>query len=287
MYFYTLATLISIFILVIVYYPYFAAVLFPLGGIVYLVSSFYRSTAREIKRHEAVLRSKVFSAFGEALSGTSTIRAYGVQHTARLKLEMAIDSMNAAYFLTFSAQAWLSLRLDVVGSMLALTTCLLVVTNNFKVNPSTSAVVLSYILQSVGLIQFMVKQLAEMENSMNSTERVYHYGHELVLEEPPGASKLQTPPPTWPEQGEIKFEGAEMRYRDGLPLVLKGMDLHVKSSERIGVIGRTGAGKSSIMSCIFRLVELSGGKIIIDGLDISKLRLQDLRRRLAIIPQGK
>jgi len=113
---------------------------------------------------------------------------------------------------------------------------------------------------------------------MNSTERIYHYGNELPSEETHGSSNVQSPPSTWPEHGEIKFEQAEMRYRPGLPLVLKGMELHVKGGERIGVIGRTGAGKSSIMSCIFRMVELCGGRISIDGLDISKLRLQDQHR---------
>lgn len=286
MYSWTFISLISIWILVIIYYPYFAAILVPLAGIVYFAAYFYRSTAREVKRYEAILRSKVFSAFGESLAGTSTIRAYGVQDIASLRLTTAIDDMNSAYFLTFSAQSWLSIRLDVVGTLLSLSTCLLVVTDSLRVVPSTSAVVLTYVVSSVGLIQFMVKQLSEMENSMNSTERLYHYGHELPLEESPEASKFESPPSTWPEQGEVRFEGAEMRYRDGLPLVLKGMDLHVRGGERIGVIGRTGAGKSSIMSCLFRLVELSGGRIVIDGLDISKLRLSDLRTRLAIIPQG-
>lgn len=287
MYTLTLATVISIVVLIIVYYPIFAAVMVPMVGVFYFAAAFYRASAREIKRHEAVRRSKVFSAFGEALSGTSTIRAYGVQEIARLKLENAIDEMNSAYFLTFAAQCWLSIRLDIVGNVLALTTCLLVVTDKFKINPSTSAVILSYVLQLIGMIQFMVKQLAEMENSMNSTERIYHYGNELPAEEPPEASQFPSPPSNWPEHGEIKFESAEMRYRPGLPLVLKGLDLQVRGGERIGVIGRTGAGKSSIMSCLFRLVELSGGRIEIDGLDISKLRLKDLRSRLSIIPQGR
>lgn len=283
----TIASMISIFVLVIVYYPYFAAAVVPMLGVIYFAACFYRASAREVKRHEALRRSYVFSAFGEALSGTSTIRAYGVEAAARLRLENAIDDMNGAYFITFATQCWLSIRLDAVASLLALITTLLVVTNKFRVNPSTSALVLSYVLQSIGLIQFMVKQLAEVENNMNSTERIYHFGNELPSEELPGPLDIQIPPQTWPEHGEIQFEKAEMRYRQGLPLVLKGMDLHVKGGERIGIIGRTGAGKSSIMSCIFRLVELSGGRIVIDGLDISKIRLQDLRSRLAIIPQGK
>jgi ABC-type multidrug transport system fused ATPase/permease subunit len=117
---------------------------------------------------------------------------------------------------------------------------------------------------------------------MNSTERIHHYGTQLEEEAPLRMGDVR---PTWPEHGEIVFDNVEMRYRDGLPLVLKGLSMHVRAGERIGVVGRTGAGKSSIMSALFRLQELSGGSIVVDGLDISKVGLHDLRSKLAIIPQ--
>jgi ATP-binding cassette subfamily C (CFTR/MRP) protein 1 len=121
-----------------------------------------------------------------------------------------------------------------------------------------------------------------VENNMNSTERIHHYGTQLEEEAPPHMGEVR---PTWPEHGEIVFDNVEMRYRDGLPLVLKGLSMHVRAGERIGVVGRTGAGKSSIMSALFRLQELSGGSIVVDGLDISQVGLHDLRSKLAIIPQ--
>ncbi|KAK0950207.1 ATP-binding cassette transporter yor1 [Friedmanniomyces endolithicus] len=132
------------------------------------------------------------------------------------------------------------------------------------------------------MIQFTVRQLAEVENNMNSTERIHYYGTELEEEAPLHLADVR---PTWPEKGEIVFKDVEMRYRAGLPLVLKGLSLHVHGGERIGVVGRTGAGKSSIMSTVFRLIELSGGSITIDGVDIATVGLHDLRSRLAIIPQ--
>jgi ATP-binding cassette subfamily C (CFTR/MRP) protein 1 len=132
------------------------------------------------------------------------------------------------------------------------------------------------------MIQFTVRQLAEVENNMNSTERIHHYGSQLEEEAPLHMGEVR---PTWPEHGEIVFDKVEMRYRDGLPLVLKGLSMHVHAGERIGVVGRTGAGKSSIMSALFRLQELSGGSIAIDGVDIGKIGLHDLRSKLAIIPQ--
>ncbi|KAF3005742.1 hypothetical protein E8E13_006603 [Curvularia kusanoi] len=283
MYFLTLAMIISVFILIISYYYYYAIALGPLFLFFLFSAAFYRSSAREVKRHEAVLRSTVFARFGEAVMGTPTIRAYGLQNQFSRTVREALDDMNSAYYLTFANQRWLSTRLDVVGILLVFTTGILVVTSRFNVNPSIAGLVLSYILTIVQMIQFTVRQLAEVENNMNSTERIYHYGTQLE-EEAALHTDVQLRP-TWPEHGEIIFENVEMRYRAGLPLVLKGLSMHVRAGERIGVVGRTGAGKSSIMSALFRLQELAAGSITIDGMDISKIGLQNLRENLAIIPQ--
>lgn len=171
---------------------------------------------------------------------------------------------------------------NLASNLLVFVTGILVVTSRFDINPSISGLVLSYILSIVQMLQFTVRQLAEVENGMNATERLHYYGTYLEEEAPLHTIEVRK---SWPESGEIIFDNVEMRYRPGLPLVLKGLSMHVKGGERIGVVGRTGAGKSSIMSTLFRLVELSGGSIKIDGIDISTIGLQDLRSRLAIIPQ--
>lgn len=235
-----------------------------------------------MKRYESVLRSVVFARFGEALSGTACIRAYGLQNRFIQTVRAAIDDMDSAYYLTISNQRWLSVRLDTVGNLLVLTTAILVVTSRFNVSPSISGLVLSYILSITQLLQFTVRQLAEVENAMNATERIHYYGTQLEEEAPLRLAEVRE---SWPERGEIVFSNVQMRYRKNLPLVLQGLDMHVQGGERIGVVGRTGAGKSSIMTALFRLVELSGGSITVDGVDISKIGLQDLRSRLAIIPQ--
>jgi ABC-type multidrug transport system fused ATPase/permease subunit len=282
MYFMTLAMIISVFILIIAYYYYYAIALGPLFVLFMFSAAYYRASAREVKRHESVLRSTVFARFGEAVFGTPTIRAYGLQKQFSRSVRDAIDDMNSAYYLTFANQRWLSVRLDVIGILLVFTTGILVVTSRFSVDPSIAGLVLSYILTIVQMIQFTVRQLAEVENNMNATERIHHYGTQLEEEAPLHMGEVR---PTWPEHGEIVFDNVQMRYREGLPLVLKGLKMHVKAGERIGVVGRTGAGKSSIMSTLFRLVELSGGSITIDGVDISTIGLHDLRSKLAIIPQ--
>jgi ABC-type multidrug transport system fused ATPase/permease subunit len=173
-------------------------------------------------------------------------------------------------------------RLDIIGNLLVFTTGILVVTARFSVSPSISGLVLSYILSIVQMIQFTVRQLAEVENGMNATERLHYYGNKLDEEAPLHTVEVAK---SWPQHGEIIFDNVQMRYREGLPLVLQGLSMHVKGGERIGIVGRTGAGKSSIMFTLFRLVEISGGSITIDGMNISKIGLADLRSRLAIIPQ--
>jgi ATP-binding cassette subfamily C (CFTR/MRP) protein 1 len=282
MYFITLTMIISVFILIIVYFHYFAIALGPLFIIFLFASSYYRASAREMNRHEAVLRSHVFARFGESVSGTASIRAYGLQKYFSQRLRDAIDDMDSAYFLTFANQRWLSTRLDAIGNLLVFTTGILVVTSRFNVSPSIAGLVLSFVLAIVQMIQFTVRQLAEVENKMNATERIHYYGSELAEEAP---LKLKQVEDSWPQSGSIAFDNVQMRYRAELPLVLQGLSMQVKGGERIGIVGRTGAGKSSIMSALFRLTELSGGQIRIDDIDIATVGLHDLRSRLAIIPQ--
>ncbi|KAJ5980294.1 hypothetical protein N7481_007592 [Penicillium waksmanii] len=278
----TMTMIISVMVLIIVFFYYFVIALVPLFILFLLASNYYRASAREMKRHEAVLRSMVYARFSEAISGTACIRAYGVENQFRTSIRSSIDVMNGAYFLTFSNQRWLSVRLDAVATALVFVIGVLVVTSRFNVSPSISGLVLSYILAIAQMLQFTVRQLAEVENNMNATERVHYYGTELEEEAPLHLTEVSS---SWPEKGRIVFDDAKMRYRDGLPLVLQGLSMDVRGGERIGIVGRTGAGKSSIMSALFRLTELSGGTIHIDDINIATVGLHDLRSRLAIIPQ--
>ncbi|KAJ9652888.1 ATP-binding cassette transporter yor1 [Neophaeococcomyces mojaviensis] len=282
MYFLTCAMIISVFALIIAFFHFFAVALGPLLIVFLFASNYYRASARELKRHESVLRSVVFARFSESVSGVASIRAYGLQKYFQNRIRDAVDQMDSAYFLTFANQRWLSTRLDLIGNLLVLTTGVLVVTDRFNVNPSIAGLVLSYILAIVQMIQFTVRQLAEVENNMNATERLHYYGSQLEQEAP---LKLKEVPDSWPHSGAITFDHVEMRYRAELPLVLQGLSMSIRGGERIGIVGRTGAGKSSIMSALFRLTELSGGQIKIDDINIAEVGLQDLRSRLAIIPQ--
>ena len=199
-----------------------------------------------------------------------------------MRIHEAIDSMNGAYFLTFASRGWLNTRLDFVGNLSILVTGILIASCRFQASPSTAGMVLSYVLSISLQITFAVRMYSDLENQMNSVERVDYYGANLEEEAALHSAEIR---PGWPEKGRITFSDVHMRYRPGLPLVLNGLSMDVQGGERIGIVGRTGAGKSSIMTALFRLTELSSGIITIDGVDIASIGLQDLRTRLAIIPQ--
>jgi ABC-type multidrug transport system fused ATPase/permease subunit len=191
---------------------------------------------------------------------------------------------NRAYWLTVTNQRWLGIRLDFLGTLLTFAVALLVVGTRFSISPSQTGVTLSYIISVQQAFGWMVRQSAELENDMNSVERIIHYA-EQIEQEAAYEIKDAKPPKEWPASGAIEINNMVMSYRPELPAVIKGISMNVRGGEKIGIVGRTGAGKSTIMTALFRIVELTSGTISIDGLDISKMGLADLRRNIAIIPQ--
>lgn len=285
MFLYTIAIVTSIIVLLSVYFHWFLVAPPPLAAAFLYATAYYRSSATQLKRHEATLRGVMFARFGESVTGVPTIRAYGVQSQAIKRVYDAIDDMDAAYLLTLTNQRWVTCRLDIVAILAVTTAGLMVVLLRNKVDPSVSGLVLSYCLAITQMMQLAVRQLSEVENAMISTERMHEYGTELPREpspQPPGAPAVS---PSWPDRGEIIMTDAQLRYRPDLPLVLGGLNMSIRAGERIGIVGRTGAGKSSISTALFRLVELSAGTITIDSLNIAEIPLLDLRSRISIIPQ--
>jgi ABC-type multidrug transport system fused ATPase/permease subunit len=278
------ANIIGVFILVIIYLPWFALAIVFLMSLFFCASIYYRSSAREIKRLDSTGRSVVISHFSETLSGVSTIVAYGAQKQFLKHNEKAINRMNSAYFLTLVNQHWLAMRLDMIGCAILIFVTILCATRTFHISPSAVGLIISYLLQIVGMMTFLVRELATVENNMNAVERIHHYGMKLDQEAAYNIPET-APPDNWPEHGAIKFKNVTMSYRPSLPPVLKNISLDIKKGEKIGICGRTGAGKSTIMTALYRLVEPSSGSIIIDDIDISTLGLHELRSKLSIIPQ--
>ncbi|KAL1937459.1 hypothetical protein VTO73DRAFT_13182 [Trametes versicolor] len=280
----TLGNILGAVILIAIVLPWFLIAVGVVGVAYVWAAMFYRASARELKRLDALLRSSLYSHFSESLSGLATIRAYGETDRFLEENRKRVDIENRAYWLTVTNQRWLGIRLDLMGIFLTFVVAMLTVGTRFTISPSQTGVVLSYIISVQQAFGWLVRQSAEVENDFNSVERIVHYVRELE-QEPAHLIADRKPPALWPAQGQIELKNVVLKYRPELPAVLKGLSMSVRPGEKVGIVGRTGAGKSSIMTTLYRLVELSEGSIVIDGVDISTIGLKDLRDGLAIIPQ--
>lgn len=256
-----------------------------------LLAIYYRATARETERLEAVFRSDVLSRIVEGLSGAPTLRAYGMFGDFNLKLLTGLDRMNSAAFATVAIQRWLSLRQDAMTILSLIVLGALIILNREAQHPAASGVSLSLMINALQVIQVVVREWAEVESAMNATERLHAYSSIIPLGEsdrghdPSAESSQKLPPKNWPTTGDIVLTDVSMRYRADLPDSLRQLNLHVYAGEHVAIVGRTGAGKSSIVNALFRFNTLSGGHIFIDGQDISQIPLDSLRKALAIVPQ--
>ncbi|PPQ81812.1 hypothetical protein CVT25_013648 [Psilocybe cyanescens] len=278
----TFSSVIGTVALVFYTFPYLGIIFAPLSVLYYIVASYYRRSSVETKRLDSLMRSILYGSFTETLTGLATIRAYREQDRSIKDAERGLDLENRAYYMTISIQRWLAVRLDLFGNILIFGIGLFAAGFRHSVNPSKIGVVLSYTLSITQTFSDMVAQFAQNEQNMNAVERVLHY---TELEAEGDLTTPNDPPPSWPSEGGIKFEDVELAYREGLPLVLKGISFQIRPGEKVGIVGRTGAGKSSLLQALFRTVELKGGKIEIDGRNIREMGLDVLRSRLALVPQ--
>lgn len=209
----------------------------PQTFIVQQVGSSYNSLliqARELKRLDSILRSQVYAHVGETLAGLTTIRAYHKQIDFSKAMETALDVMNRANFIAIINQCWVGLRLDLIGDLLIFVLASLVVSSRFYVSASISGLVLSYCIQALAEIGQLPRLSADVENSMNATERIHHYA--TFIENEPAWHISQTKPrPSWPENGELIIKDVVLRYRDGLPTALNGLSLHIRGGERVAI----------------------------------------------------
>lgn len=279
-----LGNIIGVIVMCIVYLPWFAIAIPFLLFLFVFIADHYQSSGREVKRLEAVQRSFVYNNLSEVLGGLDTIRAYHSQERFLVKSDFLINKMNEASYMVAALQRWVGVSLDLVAVIFALIITLLCVTRQFKISPSSSGVLLTYVLQLPGLLNTVLRALTQTENGMNSAERLVTYALDLPQEAAYRKPEL-SPPENWPEKGVINFENVSFAYRSGLPPVLKNFNLNISSGEKIGICGRTGAGKSTIMSALYRINEVTAGKIFIDNINIAEIGLFELRSKLAIIPQ--
>eukprot|EP00941_MAST-03F_sp_MAST-3F-sp1_P003569 g3569.t1 len=271
--------------------PWMILPLIPIIIGYYFILQFYRQTSRELKRIDSLTSSPIFSHLSETLAGLSSIRSFQVQSQFAGRNSWLIDTNHRAYFHANAANRWLSFRLEALGSLLVCATAVVCLSVLSADDAPMLGLALVYVTQVMGTLSWGVRQVAETETHMNAVERLLEYvdgpnnpsgGFELEA-----ANHMPNDPEStaWPLKGSICFKGLKLRYRPNLPLALRGVHAEIKGGEKIGVCGRTGSGKSSLLVALFRLVEATEGEIIVDGRNISQLGLNTLRSRLAIIPQ--
>ncbi|EXJ72334.1 uncharacterized protein A1O5_04838 [Cladophialophora psammophila CBS 110553] len=266
--------------------PIFLVLAVPLGFVYIMYQKYYLRTSRELKRLDSVSRSPIYAHFQESLGGVSTIRAYRQERRFTLENEWRMDANLRAYFPSVSANRWLAVRLEFIGSVIILAAAvfaIISVTTGSGLSAGMVGLAMSYALQITQSLNWIVRQTVEVETNIVSVERVLEYAN--LPSEAPDVIFKSRPSIGWPAHGQITFKNYSTRYREGLDPVLKDINLNIKAHEKIGVVGRTGAGKSSLTLALFRIIEPISGSISIDGLNTSSIGLLDLRRRLAIIPQ--
>lgn len=264
--------------------PWVLVALLPLGVLYHRTQRFYRHSSRELKRLCSVTLSPLYSHFSETLSGLATIRASHASARFEEESLRRLDQSQRCVFLSNAAMQWLDIRLQMVGvAVVTGISAIAVIQRRYgSVDPGLVGLSLSYSLSITSLLSGLIFSFTQTEMQMVSVERTEEYSTSLPTE--PQDHNTQVPA-SWPDHGQLEFCGAVLCYREGLPNALDGLSLLVHPGEKVGVVGRTGSGKSSLFLAMFRLVELTQGHILLDGLDISTLGLAQLRSRLAIIPQ--
>ncbi|KAL4217443.1 hypothetical protein ACF0H5_023893 [Mactra antiquata] len=279
---YSLFNVLAIFIIIAYSTPIFLSLIVPIGFFYTLLQRFYIVTSRQLKRLESKTRSPIYNNLGESLMGASVIRAFKVQDRFIYESEKRVDSNQEYNFASNTANRWLGFRLEVMGAFIVLVASLFSVIERNNINSAIVGLSVSYALQITGNLNWLVRMISDFETSIISVERIGQYTAnptEAVLHTDYSPSKV------WPANGKIELKSYSTRYREGLNLVLNNINVTFYPGEKIGIVGRTGAGKSSLTLSLFRLLEPSSGRILVDDEDISHLGLYDLRSRLTILPQ--
>ncbi|NWT81963.1 MRP1 protein, partial [Lanius ludovicianus] len=262
--------------------PLFIVVVIPLGYFYFTIQRYYIASSRQIRRLAGASQSPVISHFSETLAGRSTIRSFGHQDRFIRKNNDVVYENLVCFYNNLISNRWLSVRLEFLGNLMVFFAALFVALSGNTVSSSTVGLSISYALNVIQILNVWVRRACEIETNAVSIERIFEYAT-LDKEEPWILSKR--PPVGWPDRGIIEFVNYKAQYRKDLGLALNGVSFQTQSKEKVGIVGRTGAGKSTLTNCLFRVLEGCEGKIIIDGIDISTIGLHDLRGNLNIIPQ--
>uniref|UniRef100_A0A8C0BW99 ABC-type glutathione-S-conjugate transporter n=1 Tax=Buteo japonicus TaxID=224669 RepID=A0A8C0BW99_9AVES len=278
-----LFNLLEIYLVIIVATPRAAMAIVPLTVLYAAFQHFYVITSCQLRRIEAASRSPIYSHISETFQGSSVIRAHKAQERFLLKSNFLVDENQRICFPGAVADRWLATNLEFLSNGIVLFSALFAAMGRTHLSPGTAGFSVSYALQITGVLNWMVRSWTEIENNIVSVERVREYLR--TPKEAPWTLNGKLQGQVWLTEGRIEFRNYSLRYRPNLELALKHVNLTINGQEKIGITGRTGAGKSTLAVGLLRLVEAAEGAILIDGLDIAQLGLHDLRTKITVIPQ--
>ncbi|XP_052786369.1 multidrug resistance-associated protein 1-like isoform X1 [Mya arenaria] len=273
---------VAVIVVVAVITPIFMAAIVPIGIFYALFVKFYLPTARAMRRTESVNRSPIYNHFSETITGASVIRAYRCADRFIQESRKRVDENIKFFFASNTGSRWIGIRLELMGNLIALLATVFGLVSD-ELNGAQVGLSITYAVQITITLNLVVLAISEMEMNIVSAERVTEYT--TLPSEAGWVLQKSKPPQDWPMTGSIEFKNYITRYREGLDLVLKGINCTINDGEKVGIVGRTGAGKSSLTLCLFRLIESAGGAIYIDGVNIAELGLHDVRSKITILPQ--
>ncbi|CCH62018.1 hypothetical protein TBLA_0G00710 [Henningerozyma blattae CBS 6284] len=272
----------SIIVLITLITPQFLGVAIFIAVFYWFVGAVYISGSRELKRFDSITKSPIYQHFSETLAGITTVRAYGDESRFMRENLEKIDENNKPFFYMWVSNRWLSFRTQIIGAFVILGAGGFSIWNINKIDSGLAGISLTYALTFSDAALWLVRFYGDTEMNMNSTERIQEY---MNIDQEPYNEGTVEPPADWPENGKIEINDVSLRYAPNLPRVIKNVSFTVDSKSKVGIVGRTGAGKSTIITALFRFLEPETGNIKIDNIDIVSIDLQKLRRSISIIPQ--
>nr|XP_033819452.1 multidrug resistance-associated protein 1-like isoform X2 [Geotrypetes seraphini] len=278
-----LFTLLEIYTVIIVVTPIATAVIIPLTVIYICFQSYYVFTCCQLKRLESSSHSPIFSHFSETFEGSHVIRAFGEQKRFILQNDARVDVSQRSRFPAIVADRWLATNLEFLGNVIVLLAAILAVDGKNHLSPGIVGFSVSSALQVTGVLNWIVRSWSDVENNIVSVERVSEYS--AAPKEAPWTLAMNSSSNAWPTDGRIEFCHYGLKYRSSSDFVLKNINITINKQEKIGIAGRTGAGKSSLAMGLLRLVEAAKGQILIDGINIAEVGLHDLRKKITFLPQ--
>ncbi|KAJ3683780.1 hypothetical protein LUZ60_014007 [Juncus effusus] len=268
----------------------FLILLIPFWFIYNRLQFYYRSTSRELRRLDSVARSPIYSSFTETLDGSVSIRAFQKEELFMNKFMENVALYQQASYSELTASLWLSLRLQLLAAFVILFISVTAVISSNKNlpfsfgTPGLVGLALSYAAPVVSLLSSFLTSFTETEKEMISVERISEY-MDIPKEEIEG-SEAEYLHVNWPKEGIIEFQNVTLKYKPNLPPALKNVSFKIMGGKKVGIVGRTGAGKSSVLNALFRLSPICNGRIFIDNIDISKIAVRNLRNHFSVVPQS-